>query len=252
MLSDTSTDRHLSVTQLRMFSRCPLQYKFRYVDGIVIPPYSEITLGKSIHQTLEENYRQKIETKENLALEYLTDVFSDTWERQVQGTFFEEDEKPGEIKDEGARILKNYHKVVAPTIQPVEVEKEFNLFLDGTLYKMKGFIDVVTDKGLIIDHKVTKRAFSQDQVMSDIQLTAYAFAYRTLNGKDEEGLRFDVMVRTKEPKIQQVYASRSQEDINRFLKLAGYVNKAITTGIFYPNENFMCPKCGYKELCKKW
>ncbi len=36
----------------------------------------------------------------------------------------------------------------------------------------------------------------------------------------------------------------SQHEVHR-------VNKAIETGIFYPNENFMCPNCGYRELCKK-
>ena len=250
-MSVDKENTHLSVTQLKMFLRCPLQYYFRYIKELIIPPRSEVTLGKSIHRALEENYKQKIETKEDLPIDYLTDLFSDTWESEVKETLFEEDEKPGKIKDEGVNILRIYHKIVSPKIQPVYVEKEFNLFLDAD-FTLKGFIDLVTEEDLIIDHKTTKRSYSEEQVATDLQLTAYSLAYRMLEGKEERGLRFDVMVRTKEPKIQHISTKRTQEDINRFLKLVDYVNKAIKTGIFYPRENFMCPKCGYKELCRRW
>ena len=64
-----SDNRHLSVTQLKMFLRCPLQYEFRYIKGLKVPPVEAMTLGKSIHSTLEENYKQKIETKKDLPIE---------------------------------------------------------------------------------------------------------------------------------------------------------------------------------------
>jgi hypothetical protein len=60
------------------------------------------------------------------------------------------------------------------------------------------------------------------------------------------------MVRTKEPKIQHLYTARTQKDIDRFIKTLANVYRAIDSGIFYPNENWMCPSCGYKPLCEKW
>lgn len=244
--------RHLSVSQLKMYLRCPLQYKFRYLDGLIIPPRSELTLGKSIHGTLEENYRQKIKTEIDLPLEYITDLFSDTWDKAVVDTIFDEDEKPGKVKDDGIALLKSYHKIVAPKVQPVEVESEFNLPIEDEDYTLKGYIDLIDKNDLIIDHKTTKRSMRQDVIDSDLQLTAYSLAYRKVTGEKEKGLRFDVMVRTKVPKIQQIPTTRSEEDIRRFLKRLVYVNKAIESGIFYPNENFMCSRCGYRALCKKW
>jgi putative RecB family exonuclease len=244
--------KHLSVSQLKMYLRCPLQYKFRYIDGLIIPPRSELTLGKSIHGTLEENYRQKIKTEIDLPLEYITDLFSDRWEKAVVDTIFEEDEKPGRVKDDGIALLKTYHTVVAPKVQPIEVERGFNLPIDDQNYTLKGYIDLIDRDNLIVDHKTTKRSMRQDMIDSDLQLTTYSLAYRELVGKKEKGLRFDVMVRTKEPKIQQIETYRRQEDIDRLMKLFRRVNKAIESGIFYPNENFMCPSCGYRELCKKW
>ena len=182
----------------------------------------------------------------------MIDCFNDFWERDVLETVFEEGEKPGKVKDDGIGLIKTYHETVSPTIQPVQVEQEFNLDLDGCDYTLKGFIDLVDRNSYIIDHKTAKRSWREDAAANDLQLTAYALAYRTLEGKEEGGLRFDIMVRTKQPKIQQLATTRNQRDIDRFIKTLAHVYKAIESGIFYPNENWMCPSCGYKNLCDEW
>lgn len=243
---------HLSITQIKMYLRCPLQYKFRYIDGLKIPPVSAITLGRSIHSALEVNYCQKMKTREDLPVEQVTDLFSDFWEADVKETLFDEDEKPGKVKDEGVGLITTYHSRVSPTIQPKVVEKDFELSFENVDYTLKGKLDLVDNQDIIIDHKTTKRSMPQDDINSDLQLTCYALAYRHALGQKEKALRFDVMVRTKNPRIQQITTQRSQEDINRFLKILAYVSKASTLGIFYPNKNYFCGICGYKELCKKW
>ncbi len=243
---------YLSVTQLRMYLRCPLQYYFRYVCGLKIPPSGDVTLGRTVHETLEQNYRQKIQTRQDLPLEQLHDIFSERWEEESRYARFQEDEKPGHLKDDGVRLLGAYHREVAPRVQPVEVEREFLLETGVTELPLKGYIDLIDEQGTIIDHKTTRRSFPPHAAETDIQLTAYALAYRALRGKPEKGLRLDVLVRTKQPKVQQLPTTRAQADIDRFLRLAEHVERAINTGIFYPNENFMCGICGYKELCGEW
>lgn len=243
---------YISISQIKMYLRCPLQYKFRYIDDLIIPPTSTITLGKTMHTTLETNYSQKIETKQDLPLSHVMDIFSDTWNKEAENTQFEEDEKPGQVKDEGIGLLGLYHAKISPKIQPALVEKEFELGFENVPYTLKGYIDLVDEYKTIIDHKTTKRSMPEDHITTDLQLTCYALGYRTITGEREVQLRLDVMVRNKQPKLQQLTTTRSQEDISRFLKLTAHVIKAIHSGIFYPNENFMCPVCGYKELCKKW
>ncbi|MDK2464138.1 MAG: PD-(D/E)XK nuclease family protein [Candidatus Korarchaeota archaeon] len=243
---------HLSVTQLRMYLRCPLQYYFRYICGLKIPPTGDITLGRTVHAALEENYRQKVETHRDLPLEQVYDIFSERWDEEAQLTLFQEDEKPGRLKDEGIRLLSTYHTNVAPKVQPVSVEQEFLIDTGVTQLPLKGYIDLIDDQGTIIDHKTTKRSYPQDAAEKDLQLTAYALAYRALHGHPERALRLDVLVRTKQPKIQHLEATRTEADIDRFLRLAEQVERAITTGIFYPNENFMCGICGYRDLCTAW
>jgi putative RecB family exonuclease len=246
-------EKHISVSQIKMFLRCPLQYKFRYIDNLKIPPTSSLTLGKSIHSALEGNYRQKIESKQDLPMIQVTNMFADSWESQVKETTFSEDEKAGTIKDDGVKMVKVYHDQISPTIQPKLVEKEFNLSFENVRYTLKGIIDLVDSEGTIIDHKTSKRSMVPDEVTSNIQLTCYSLAYRAIFSAEEKELRFDVMVRNKTPKIQQIQTTRTQADIDRFLKLMGYVSKAIEQGIFYPCEDRQtCSWCGYRDICKKW
>lgn len=243
---------HMSVTQMKMYLRCPLQYQFRYIDGLKIPPVSAMTLGKSIHSALEVNYSQKIKSKVDLKIEQVIDAFSDYWNQKSKETIFEKDEKPGEVKDDGIKLINVYHNQISPTIQPKLVEKEFELEFSNVPYTLKGYIDLVDIDRVIIDHKTTKRSMVESDVATDIQLTCYALAYRSILGDQEKELRFDVIVRNKTPKIQQIPTTRTQADIDRFLKILAYVSKAIKEGIFYPSPNFLCGSCGYSGLCKRW
>jgi putative RecB family exonuclease len=245
-------ERHLSVTQLSMYLRCPLQYFFRYACGLKTPPTGDMTLGRTVHEVIAENYRQKMKTRQDLPVSQLVDMFSDRWEHQIEETAFDGEDKPGLLKDDGIRLVGLYHKAIAPTVQPVEVEREFLVETGATSLPLKGYIDLIDDKGTIVDHKTAKRSYPEDAAEKDIQLTAYAMAYRKLFGKDANGVRFDIMVRNKQPKVQQLPATRTQEDIDRFLAIAEQIERGINSEIFYPNEGYMCGYCGFGEMCEKW
>lgn len=115
-----------------------------------------------------------------------------------------------------------------------------------------GYIDLVDYQGYIIDHKTSKRSYPQDAAEKDIQLTAYSMGYRALHGEAEKGVRLDVMVRTNKPKIQPLEGARTESDIHRFLRLAEQVERGIRAEIYYPNDNYTCGICGYRDMCKEW
>jgi len=242
----------LSVTQLKMYLRCPLQYFFRYVCNLKVPPTGDLTLGRTIHQTLNDNYRQKMKTQCDLILPHITELFSEHWEKEAGETEFKKGEKPGKFKDDGVKLLKAYFEEIAPGVQPLEVEQEFLIDTAGTRLPLKGYIDLLDDQDYIIDHKTTKRSYPENTAEKDIQMTAYSLAFRTLYGREENGVRLDVMVRNKQPKIQQLYGKRTEADIGRFLRLAEQLEKGINAGAFYPNGSYMCGNCGYQGMCEKW
>jgi len=244
--------KHLSITQIKMFLRCPLQYYFRYIKGIKMPPNSAMTMGRCIHATIEELYRRQINGERGVSADMLKDHFTSTWGRESRETDFTKDESPGELKDEGVKLIELYSKNIAPTVKPREVEKAFNLEFENVAYTLKGVIDLIEENGTIVDHKCSKRSPIQTEVDRDIQLSAYALAYCSLYGKLPQGLRFDYLVRNKTPKTVQCRTERSRKALDRFLKLIGYVSKSIEQGIFYPNESTMCKGCAYKILCDRW
>ncbi len=243
---------HLSVSQVKTYLLCPLKYFYRYVQRLPTPKSSELALGSAVHSALEVNFTQKVQSREDLPLAQVTDAFSDAWKMQVPETAFDQEEKPGQIKDEGVRIVGHYHSTVSPDIQPQRVEEKFELAFENAPYTFVGRVDLVDSRGLIIDHKTTKRAPTPEQVRQDFQLTAYSLAHRLTQGRPEAGLRLDVMVRTKTPKVLHLPAVRAPRDHARFLKLLGHVAKGIQSDLFYPNPNFTCPSCPYRQQCDAW
>ena len=244
--------RHLSVSQMKTYLICPLKYFYRYVQRLPAPKSPELSLGIAVHSALEVNFTQKIQSREDLPLATVTDAFSDAWKAELPETAFDEGEKPGQIQDEGVRIVGHYHATVSPAIQPKRVEERFELAFENVPYTFVGRVDLVDSGDFIVDHKTTKRAPTPEQVRQDFQLTAYSLAHRLTQGRPEAGLRLDVMVRTKAPKVLHLPATRTPTDHARFLKLLGYVAKGIQSALFYPNPNFTCPSCPFRKQCDAW
>jgi len=239
-----------------MFLRCPKQYEYRYINNIKIPPGSALFQGKVWHETIENNYRQKIETREDLPLNHQIEFYTATFDKKIkeEEIVFDEGQTPDRLKDEGINITEIQHKIIAPTVFPMEVEKKFDINLgDNFPFTLLGFWDCIDEKGIIIDNKSYSKTPTQDSVNSDMQLTAYATAYRLLNKGIEHSLRLDCVIKTKIPKAVQLSTQRTNNDCQWFLNLVENVGRAIKSGIFYPNPTgFMCSEkwCGYWKMCK--
>ena len=242
---------HLSHSQINMFLRCPKQYEFRYLEGLVMPPSGNLILGGAGHKALEHNYSQKIDSKKDLNETEVTEYFANEFEERAKEEVDWQDNKPGDLKDGGVRVLKEYQKTTAPLIQPRVVEQEFNIEFENTDYTLKGFIDLITIVNEIVDHKISGRKPSN---IDDKQLTIYRIAYKELNGQvPPKSVRFDYLVTKKTPEIVPFRIDITDEDEDEVLELIGDVSRAIKSGIFYRRtEGWMCnPKyCGYYYECR--
>ena len=50
---------YLSISQIGTFMRCPAQWKFRYIDGIKVPPSAAAVKGTATHEGIELIYSEK-------------------------------------------------------------------------------------------------------------------------------------------------------------------------------------------------
>jgi len=156
-IAEKHDEPHLSVSQLKMYLRCPLQYFFRYVCELKIPPSGDLTLGKTVHETLGDNYRQRMQSRQDMPVEQLTDLSSDHWEREIEQTLFSDDENPGQMKDDGVGMLTKYCTDIAASVQPVEVERGFFIETGVTDLPLLGYIDLIDEKRVTITlYPITK------------------------------------------------------------------------------------------------
>ncbi len=244
---------HVSVTQIRMYLRCPAQYYFRYVLGLKVPPPGATVLGRAVHCGLEYCFREKLEKMEAPPVNRILDIYDAAFEAERPEADWKE-EDPGKAKDDGAALLRLHYQEVAPHLVPAAVERRVEIPMEKENTYLLGFIDLETADGLIVDHKTVSRTPPEDKAAEDIQLSAYALAYRRAHGKMPNGVRLDFLVRNKTVKIVTRSANRTEADLIRFWKLAKGVVKAIQAEVFYPNpDNFMCSPsaCGYWEECHK-
>jgi len=249
---------HYSFSQINTFIRCAYQYLFRYILGYKIPPPSALVFGSTTHEALEYNFKQKIESHQDVELSKVQGAWANQWDLNLKknvGMEFAEDETKDSMLDEGIKLITNYHELVAPTIQPLVVEEPFpdNLIIPGISKPIVGRIDLIDDKDFIIDHKTSKKSPTQDTINKDGQLTMYSMAYKEKYKELPKGLRMDYLVRTKKPQYPQYPTTRTEAHIEAFKVTLVQVVRAIEAGIFYPNpHNYLCSEksCGFWKFCE--
>lgn len=250
---------HISPSQIAMYLRCPRQWEYRYIDGIIAPPSISLIVGAAYHDALAVNFMQKITSQQDLPLGDVLDAFSTSWDRQLTRRVTVEDgeqeefedvdlqeESPGAAKDVGISLVDVYHHAVAPGIQPVAVERSCEIEIADL--KLVGRIDLEEDNGKIDDHKTSARSKTQDDVDRELQPSAYGLL--VMHPVDFD---FHVAVKKKKPEIQIINTRRTAADIVWFLRLAEQVWALMNTGVYPPNPmGWWCSErfCGYYSMCK--
>jgi len=128
-----------------------------------------------------------------------------------------------------------------------------------TDYRIIGVIDLLLKSPdgeiLIIDNKTASKSLSQQMAEQDHQMTAYSYLLATnkyIPPASTVQCRFDVLLKLKEPKIQNIQTSRTRSDRRRFARLSNMVLSGIDSNIFIPNPSWMCPTCQYAKACSEW
>jgi len=246
---DSQATESFSVSKLKCYLRCPAVYYYRYILGLHAPPTSNMMLGSAVHAAIEFNYRKKLESGKDLPLGDVKEFFTANFNYSKGQVLWEPGEVPGKVMDEGVRMLELYHTELAPTITPTLVEQVFQVRFENCRIVFKGIIDLVTDGSLIVDHKTSGRTPTAESIDKDLQATAYSLGLRYMRKTIETGIAFDYIIRCKQPKIVRFNTSRTQADIDNFLKLLGQVMTSVQAGIFYPNSTGQF--CSAK-MCQFW
>lgn len=250
---DKTDKRVMSFSSISTYLRCPMQYYYRYILGKKIPPSGAMYLGSQWHGgPVETNYRQKINTKKDIKIELMKEIFIDGYDKGCKSkeVAFEKDEKK-RLRAIGLDITVLYGKEMCPRIMPTHVEERFTLTIAGV--EMVGYWDLLDKKGFIRDNKSKAKTPSEDEVNKNLQFSIYSYGYRKIFKKKEKGMAMDCAIKTKVPKAVTIHTTRNNKDMEDVEKIVKGVTKAIQSEIFYPcRDGWSCSEkwCGYWGLCR--
>ena len=251
----------LHQSQIVQYTNCGMQYRYRYVDGIRTRPGVALITGTGTHKSVEENLRHKIATGHLLDEDQVADIARDAvnqaWDREGV-TLVDEENLDGEERvrgktvDVAVKLARLHHTDLAPSLEPIAVERQFTLELPGRPVNLAGTIDIEEADG-IRDTKTFAKRPRQVDVDRSIQLDLYGLAKKTLDGKNPRRIALDVLVKNKTPALQVYQTTRDDSDYQALLMRVDAVTSAIQSGMFLPTtpDNWRCSAkfCGYYDLC---
>lgn len=240
---------YLSYSQIATFLTCPLQYKYRYIVKIPVPPTAAGSFGTSIHATLERFYQEKIEGK-NPSKNDLIKMFDKVWLPVGYGTK-EYEEK---MKKRGIKMLTNFFtSVYNPKIIPKHLEQVFNIKLTPDL-TIGGKIDRVDElaggKIEIIDYKTGKRP-PQKAINDSLQMNVYALAATDkgiFNMRPEKVILSFYFLDQGE----KVSISRSVPELEEAKRKIIETAENIRRSSFEPKVGTWCDFCDFRLICEAW
>jgi hypothetical protein len=251
-------EMRLSPSQMGMWVRCQAAWEFRYIDGLRQPPNANLTFGKAFDATADVVYREKMATSTLLPDDAVKETFADTWDVMAKDVEQWDDNKPGEMKDQGVGLASVWRVNVASRVQPIDVQRHVEgtvRGMDGEEVEVHGYVDVVEqENGIAIpwDTKTSGRRWNVGQVHQSLQ----ALAYPTLTGSSKMG--FHVGVRKAKPEVQvfqrTVLDTEKQHFANRAILTKRSIEASCSVGAFVPNrDHMMCSRrwCGFWEHCEK-
>lgn len=249
---------HLSKSSIQLYLQCPEKWRRRYIERDREPIGVPMLLGGAVGAAEIANYQQKISSGVDLSLGDVLDLYAGEVDERVDTEDVDwQAEKPGAVKDQGAKLAAVYHTTIAPSVMPVSAERRVAFKLDGAEWDFQGYIDFETEAGAVADLKVKAKSFTPVELLSNLDATAY-LAARRAEGNPAPTFEFHVVKKTKEPSAEIVTATRTDRQLDRFLQRLAQISREIEwryeTGEWAgaPPGAWWCAEktCGFWKSCR--
>lgn len=165
----------LSASKINVFNSCPDNYLAEYVYRYRYPKGKSTygLLGSAIHSALERAYRYG-EVPHIVYQEYINDTLR-AWDasgEEYTGYSY------SQLMSQGFDILDTFDFTL---YKPIALEREFLLPFparENALCNIKGYIDLIDERGWVVDFKTAKTLKTDD--LNSIQLALYKWAYQQI------------------------------------------------------------------------
>lgn len=218
---------HLSASSIDKLWKCPEQFRRERVLKEPTSTSGRMLFGSAFGKAAEHNYLAKMESREDLPVATMRDVAGDSFnavveEEKGKREIVWHDAAPNKVQQGVICAMvgtdsnpAGYLQVFAPTVQPVAVERTFNVVTRSGV-KVTGRIDVESERGQVIDLKTTTKAKTQTDLDKDNQATTYLWAREQEGNPATEFAWHVVKQNLTTPGLQEVVGSRTPEQIRLF------------------------------------
>ncbi len=243
----------ISYSALETFKRCPLKFKFQYIDKIKTPKSKEAVFGTLLHSALKILHEPGliIPTEEEI-LKFI----SDNWDTSLYAS----EQESTMAFSQAIKIMKEYYAKNYPadfTVLALETPFEVPIQTGQELHLITGKIDRVdkTGDGIleVIDYKTAKKMPSQESVDKDLQLAVYhlgvANRWPSLT-QDGRGLKTSLYFLKHGEKLS---TTRTPQDLaatkESIIKDFETISRAAKEAKFPPTPNALCDWCEFQKNC---
>ena len=246
---------HVSVSQIKGFQSCPRRYALRQVLGAKPEHRSaNLVLGTAVHTGLAGFY-QALKDGVVPEAEEVVGVVQQSLEESVKQDppiLFEEGESVADLAVTAEALVRTFLAGVERPTQVLAVEAPFYCDIvdpdTGEVLEeqLTGYLDAVVrfgDDFVVLEHKTAARAWSQDQLDFDLQVSLYQAV------TDAARVRLQVLTKTRVPKLLLHDLVRSEREQREAVVIVCRVLQAIRAGAFWPAPGWGCKTCEYRQRC---
>ena len=256
---------YISASRLNLWLRCPLAFRFRYVDGITTPPTTSLFVGKRVHDALEFFYRHR-QLGVQLPPEQVVQRIIETWDEAVAADSmkFESTGDEATARQHVTRLVGSYlQQLPADEPAPLAVETSLEAPLvdpftgEDLGIPLVGIIDLLLDAEtgpLICDFKTAASSTAPLEVTHEIQLTCYAYLVHQATGQQESGLEIRSLIKTKTPQVVfHRFGPRQPQHFKRLFAVIREYLDGLERGKFAYHPGWTCGSCEFVDgACLKW
>lgn len=247
-----------SATSLRRLMSCPFQFYAFDILKYREPSNANLFFGTVFDETLNYNYGEKITSGKDLPKSTLQDYFRAQFDAGKDKVELWKDEQPDALKETGTSGVDVFREEVTDMVHPVKVQPKLSMTFSNANVILNGRPDVLDKSTVIVDNKTSAKTQPDTYIKQALQPPIYSILSKEEAQKDQE-VRFDILVKTKKPKVQQLKVTITDQHRQATLKVIA--NQLDLLSAMKERQNFPpsafyrggweCGYCAVAGLCRK-
>lgn len=250
---------HLSPSTVQGYRKCGKQIYYNKVKGIPnTTVYAVTQYGSAMHKAIEEFFKKKLDTGEELSREEFLDIFMQEYGYLADKTTVWKADSKDHLLQQGILAASEFYNYWATSIAPAEVEREYNIERGKGKWPINCYTDLVTANGSVLDWKFGRGIGGVKASDYAINMSTYAYGYQLEHGTiPKVGIIKQNWKRSKGlyyfAGFDLEFLPINQGHIDHALSVYDDVQKGIEQDIYFPiseGSQGLCKQCSYKQLCK--